>query len=137
MSRFLKYVLKVLYANQKFAKYGLSRMSYFMTLMMATFYIMLTGFMILFIFMAAFPSFYKSSLGIVFKIPSFSSAIVILGLIFLILRIVVKEDDLQDSSFTKKQVNQAVNYLIAYAFIVILIIGFLGLKYLRYYRNHL
>lgn len=127
--------MKAFYANENYAKYGYPRLNYFMALMMTTFYIMLTGFMILFVFMAVFPAFYKYDLNITSKIPNLISAIVTLGFIFLLLRITVKEESLKDSSFTKEYVNKAVNYLIAYAFVTILIIGFLGLKFLRHYKG--
>jgi len=127
--------MKVFYANEKYAKYGYPGMGYFLALMMATFYIMLTGFMILIIFMSAFPAFYKCWLNISLRIPSIPSAVVTLGLIFFLLRITIKEDSLKDSSFTKEYVTKAVNYLLGYAFSTIFVIGFLGLKFLRHYRG--
>lgn len=127
--------MKVFYANEKYAKYGYPGMGYFMALMMATFYVMLTGFMILFIFMAAFPGFDKYSLGVSSKLPFIPSGIVTLGLIFLLLRITVKEDSLRDNSFTKEFVTKAINYLIGYAFLTIFVIGFLGMKFLRHHRG--
>ena len=127
--------MKVFYANEKHAKFGYLGMGYFMALMMATFYVMLTGFMILFIFMAAFPGFDKYSLGVSSKLPSIPSGIVTLGLIFLLLRITVKEESLQDSSYTKEYVNRNVNYLLAYLFIVVIIIGFIGMKIMPHAKN--
>jgi hypothetical protein len=127
--------MKVFYANENYAKYRMPGMNYFMALMMTTLYIMLTGFLILFIFMAIFPVFYKYSLNISSKIPKTLSSIVTLGFIFSLLRITVKEEGLKDSSFTKEYVNKAVNYIIAYAFVTILVIGFLGLKFLRHYKD--
>jgi len=127
--------MKIFYANEKYAKYGYPGMGYFMALMMATFYVMLTGFMILFIFMAIFPSFDKYVLAISPKLPYLPSGIVTLGLIFLLLRITIKEDSLRDNSFTKEYVTKAVNYLIGYAFLTIFVIGFLGMKFLRHHRS--
>ena len=40
----IKYVMKVFYANENYAKYGVPGMNYFMALMAATFYIMITAF---------------------------------------------------------------------------------------------
>jgi hypothetical protein len=127
--------MKIFYANENYAKYGVPGMNYFMALIMATFYVMLTGFMILCIFFAASPDFYKFYLNISPKIPYTSSAIVSVALMFLFLRIAVKEDSLKDSSLTKDKVNKAVNYLIAYAFTTGIVIVFLGLHFLRRYKN--
>lgn len=135
MKRLLRYIMKVFYANEKYAKYGYPGVGYFMALMGATFYVMLTGFMVLFIFAAAFPSFDRYGLGISSKLPFIPSGIVTLGLIFLLLRITIKEDSLKDNSFTKEYVNKAVTYLIGYAFLTIFVIGFLGLKFLRHYKG--
>jgi hypothetical protein len=126
----IKYVMKVFYANENYAKYGVPGMNYFMALMAATFYIMITAFMILFIFTAFYPDLYKYYLIVRPKMPPIPSAIIILAFIFFILRIAIKEESLKDSSFTKEYVNRAVNYLLAYIFIVVFVIGFIGLKFL-------
>ena len=63
-------------------------------------------------------------------------AIILLGFTFLILRISVKEESLKSDYFTKERVNKAVNYLLLYAFVLVLLIGFLGLKYLKKYHTH-
>ena len=124
--------MKAFYANENYAKYGYKGVNYFMALMAATIYIMLTVCMILFIVVAIFPTFNKYVLGISSKIPTLPSAIVTLGLVFFILRITINEESLKDGSFSKAKVNKAVNYLLAYAFIIILVIGFIGLKFLRH-----
>jgi hypothetical protein len=136
MIRLLRYIMKVFYANENYAKYGMPGMNYFMALIMATFYIMITGFMILFIFTAIYPDLYKYYLNVSSKIPSILSAIVLLTIIFFLLRIGIKEDSLKDSSFTKEYVNKAVNYLIAYGFTIGVIIVFLGLKFLPHDKSH-
>jgi hypothetical protein len=133
MKRLLKFVMRAFYANENYAKYGISGMNYFIALMGATFYIMITGLLILFIFMAAFPQIYIKSTNS--KIPFLPPATISLGLIFLYLRVTVKEDSLQDTSFTKEKANGAMNYLLTYLFVVIAIIGFLGLKFLRHYKG--
>ncbi len=128
MKRLLMYVMKVFYANENYAKYGVRGMNYFMALIMTSFYIMLTGCMILFILMTAFPAFYKYDLSISSKIPSMPSAIVTLGSLLLLLRITVKEES--------QKVNKSVNFLLGYAFATVVIVGFLGLKFLRHYQGH-
>lgn len=133
MKRLLNYVMRAFYANENFAKYGVPGMNYFIALIGATFYIMLTGFLILFIFMAAFPHIYIRSTNS--KIPLLPPATISLGLIFLLLRITVREESLKDGSFTKEKANRAMNYLLTYGFVVILIIGVLGLKFLRHYKG--
>jgi len=125
--------MKAFYANENYAKYGYRGMNYFIALMGATFYIMITGFLILFVFMAAFPHIYILSTNS--KTPLLPPATIALGLMFLLLRIMIKEESLKDSSFTKEKANRAMNYLLTYLFVVIFIIGFLGLKFLRYYKG--
>jgi hypothetical protein len=133
MKRLVKYFMKALYANENYAKYGIPGMNYFIALMGATFYIMITGFLILFIFMAAFPHLYIRSTNS--KIPFLPSATISLGLIFLCLRFTVKEESLKDDSFTKEKANKAMNYLLTYGFVVAVSICFLGLKFLRHYKG--
>ena len=135
MKNLIKFLMKVFYANEKYAKYGYPGLGYFMALMMATFYVMLTGFMILLIFMAAFPEFDNYCLRVSSKLPSIPSGIVILSLIFLLLRITIKEDSLRDNSLTKEYVTKAANYLLRYVFLTLLIIGFVGMKFLRHHRG--
>lgn len=137
MKRLLKYVMKVFYANENYAKFGVPGMNYFMALIGTTFYVMLTGFMVLFILMAIFPAFYRYDLSISSKIPSFLSGTLTLGFIFLSLRLAIKEDSLKDASITKNYVKKAVSYLLAYAILTILVVGFIGLKFLRHYKANL
>jgi hypothetical protein len=73
MKSLVKLVMKIFYANEKYAKYGYVGMGYFMALMGATFYIMLTGFLILFIFTAIFSCFDNYVLAIVHKLPDLPS----------------------------------------------------------------
>jgi len=126
--------MKVFYANEYFAKYTVPGMNYFMALMMGTFYIMMTGFSILILLSAISPVFYKSFRNFYSGLSNMFEGIVVLGIIFIILRISVKEDSLKSDSFTKESVRRAVNYLVLYLFVLLIFIGFLGLKYLRHYQ---
>lgn len=134
MLRPLKYVMKAFYANENYAKYGVPGMNYFMALMMAAFYIMLTGFTILFILSASSPAFYKYWNGLHSGIPDILQAILFLGTTYLILRLSFKEESLKSEKFTKEKTKRAINYLLIYAFASVIFIGFLGLKYLRNYH---
>lgn len=131
----IRYVMKIVYANENYAKYGVPGLNYFMALMMATIYIVMTGFMVLSCFLAIFPNFYKSYVVFIQKIPSIPVSVVLIVIIFFLLRIGIKEDSLKDTNFTKEYVNKSVNYLIAYGLATGFIIIFLGLKFLRYYRH--
>lgn len=131
MIKLVKYIMKVFYANENYAKYGVPGMNYFMALMGATFYIILTLFLVLFVFLAAFPALNRFYLTWSPKFPSIPSGLITIGLLFFLLRFFTKEENLKDSSFTKERVNKAVNILLAYAFFIMLIIGFIGLKFLR------
>jgi hypothetical protein len=126
--------MKVFYANENYAKYGVPGMNYFMALMGATFYIMITGFTILMIISASSPAFYKYLLGLHTGIPGILQAIILLGITYLTLRLSFKEESLKCESFTREKTNRAVNYLLLYAFASVIFIGFLGLKYLRNYH---
>jgi hypothetical protein len=134
MLRLLKYIMRVFYANENYAKYGVPGMNYFMALMMATIYILLTCGALLFLLSAASPSFYNFWLNFHSGLSDTMQAIILLGFTFLILRISVKEESLKSDYFTKERVNKAVNYLLLYAFVLVLFIGFLGLKYLKKYH---
>lgn len=135
MKRILKFVMKVVYNNEKYAKYGYPSTGYFIALMAAVCYILLTAFMFLVILASAFPTLYKFSVNISKSLPAIPSGILAIGVIFILLRISIKENELKDGLFTKDYVNKAVNYLIAYVFVVIFIIGFFGMKFLRHYKG--
>lgn len=135
MKRLLRFIMKVYYANENYAKYGVPGMNYFVALMMATFFIMMTLFMILMIFGAIFPTFDEYSLAVGRKLPAFPSAIVIIGGIFFLLRAAVKEDDLKDSFFTKEYVKKAFYYLYGYLIVVLIIIVSIGRIFLAHRRR--
>jgi hypothetical protein len=124
--------MKVVYANENYAKYSMRGMNYFMALMAATFYIMLTGFAILVLLSAISPAFYTSVRNFHSGLPSIVEGAVALGIIFTILRISVKEKSLKSDNYTKESVRKAVNYLIFYAFAIVVLVCFLGMKYLRH-----
>ena len=134
MLRPLKCVMRVFYANENYAKYGVPGMNYFMALMGATFYIMITGFTILFLLSAVSPSFYKYWRNFHSGSSSTLEAVIFLGITFLILRLSFKEESLKSDYFTKERVNKAINYLLIYAFASVIFIGFLGLRYLKSYH---
>lgn len=130
MTNPVKYIMKVFYATENYGKYGIQGMNYFMALMGATIYLMVTGFMILSIFAAIFPEFDKYESSISHKTHTIPSAILVLGCIYFILRISTKEDTLKDPLFTKKYVSKAMSYLIAYGILCgVIFIFFLGLKF--------
>ena len=127
--------MKVFYVNERYAKYGYAGIGYFMAIMMTAFYIMMTGFVILIILTTVFPDFDKYMISLESKLPSIPSGIVLLGLIFLALRITIKEASLSDNSFTKEYVTKAVNYLLGYIFFTVLFALFIGMKFLRHHRG--
>jgi hypothetical protein len=129
--------MKVFYANENYAKYGYSGMNYFMALIMATIYIMITCFLIIIILFSLAPDLYKQYLIIGSKIPAIPFAIITIGGIFVLLRMTIKEEILVDTSFTKDKVNRAINYLIGYAFLVVVVAVLLGLKFLRHQRGQI
>jgi hypothetical protein len=129
--------MKIFCANENYAKYGVRGMNYFMALMGTTFYLMITGFMIIVIFFAIYPSLYKDYLLISPKLPTIPSAIVTLTFICVLLRLTVQQEQLKETSFTKDYVTRAMNFLIAYGIAVGFIIIFLSLKFLREYKGQI
>ena len=105
-----------------------------MALIGTAFYILMTVAMFFFIAAAVFPQFYRYSLGIHFGTSSKVGSLTVTGLTVLLLRTTIKEEELSNSGFTKKYVKKAVNYLLVYIFVAMIIIGFIGLKYLRHYN---
>ncbi|MEP6750977.1 MAG: hypothetical protein ABJB86_24795, partial [Bacteroidota bacterium] len=57
--KLLKYVMKVFYANENFAKYRIVGGNYLISLLAGTFYLLMTLFLILFFLFAMLPDFYK------------------------------------------------------------------------------
>jgi hypothetical protein len=131
----IKFLMKVIYANENYAKYGVVGSNYLMALLMATFYIILTSFMILSFFLAIDPGFYRNYLILIKGIPKIPTSILIFAAIFFSLRIGIKEESLKDKTFSKEYVNRAINYLIIYGFVNGIIIVSLGLKFFRYYKK--
>ena len=129
--KLLKYVMKVFYANENFASYRIKGGNYLMSLIGGTFYLLMTLFLFLIIIFVAFPNFYRFYLALNEKInfKSFAAVILIVG--FVIIKMIVKEDDLRDDAFTKEVTNRAVNYLIAYIMFVAFAIVIIGLEFLR------
>jgi hypothetical protein len=130
-------IMKILYANENYSKYGIPGMNYFIALAGGSFYIVLTGFMIFEIVMALFPFYYRQYLNTSMRIPSLLSATLITGSTFLFLRVSISEKSLVDDSFTKQRVKRMVTYLLAYGLLVVIVTGFIGLHYLVTISNHL
>ncbi|HVY73903.1 MAG TPA: hypothetical protein VG890_03680 [Puia sp.] len=130
----IKFVMKVFYANENYAKYGVKGMNYFMALAGATFYIMITGFLVFTALLATFPALYEFFLRIDKRISSTISGIIMLSIIFFLLRLTFSENSLKDDSFSKERVNKFVNYLLAYLIFVIFALGYLGFRFLHRYR---
>src|SRR5882757_5421101 len=110
MIKLLKHVMKILYENENYSKYGSSGRNFFMALIGMTFYVFVTLGLVLFIVLAISPGLYRWILGIHLGISSKIAAIIFIGLIALLLRISVKEEDLSNSGLTKEYVKKAVNY---------------------------
>ena len=123
--------MKVFYSNENYAKYGVPGMNYFMALMGATFYILITCFTIFMIISASSPAFYKYWLSLHSGIPDKLQAIIFIGTTCLVLRISFKEESLKNEILTREKVNRAINYLLVYLFASLIFIGFLGLKYMK------
>jgi hypothetical protein len=134
MLRPFKYIMKVFYANENYAKYGVRGMNYFMALVGTAFYIMMTCFTILFIISASSPSHYRSWRSMHSGIPDWVQASLFLGIVCLILKSIFKKESLENDILGRKEVNKAINYLLLYMFALAILIVFLGLHYLRYYN---
>jgi hypothetical protein len=131
MKSVLRHIIRVFYANENFGKYGIPGMNYFMSLLAVTMYVMITMFMIIVILMAIFPSFYNFYLN---TSPIFSS-LIMGSIIFLLLKITFKQEIVKSNNYTKANIDKAVNLLLLYGLVVVLIIGLIALKFLRHYKK--
>jgi len=102
-----------------------------MSLMGLVFYIILTGFCILFFSFALFPKFYSYYLTLNFNNYSILIAALLITVLFLLLKVFIPEESVKNEIITVQEAKKAVKYLIAYAVIIVASIGFVALKYLR------
>ena len=81
-----------------------------------------------------FPDIYRAYLTAFPKVNSEIFAVIIVAVVFLLLKISFREEDLKDSSLTKEIVTKTVNYLIAYIILAMITFGIIGMKFLRHYK---
>ncbi len=130
----IKYVMKVFYANENYAKYGVRGMNYFMALVGTAFYIMMTCFTILFIISACSPFIYRSWRSMHSGVPDWVQASLFLGTVCLVLKSIFKKESLETDILGRDEVNKAIRYLLLYLFASIILMGFFAMRYLRYYN---
>jgi len=130
----LKYIMKVFYANENYAKYGVPGMNYFMALVGTAFYIMMTCVTMLFVICASSRSLYKSWRTMHLGIPGWLQASIFLGIVCLGLKSICKEEALETNILPREEVKKAIDYLLLYLFALVILIGFLGLRFLRNYH---
>ena len=134
MLRPVKYVIKVFYSNENYAKYGVRGMNYFMALVGTAFYIMITCFTILFIVSASRPSLYRSWRSMHSGVPDWVQASLFLGIVCLVLKGIFKKESLETDILGRDEVNKAIRHLLLYLFGSIVLMGFFAMRYLRYYN---
>jgi len=134
MLRPLKYIMKVFYANENYAKYGVPGMNYFMAIVGTAFYVIMTCFAILFVLCASSPSLYKSWRNLHVGVPNWLQASIFLGTVCLVLKSMYKKEELETNVLPREEVKRAVVYLLLYLFALAILIGFLGLRFLRNYH---
>jgi len=126
--------MRISYANDNFSKYGTGG-NYLTALIAGTFCILITFSLCIGIIFSIFPDIYRIYLTASPKVNSKLFAVIIVAIIFILLKISFKEEDLKDPSLTKEIVTKGVNYLIAYIILALMTLGILGLKFLRHYKS--
>src|SRR5690349_18283 len=112
----LKHVMKIFYANNKYARNRIEGGSYIVAICAASFYLLITfGLLTVFAF-SIFPDLYKWYLNL--NVNSALFAVFYIAVSFTFLYLFVKEEEIKDTEFTKEQIERTINYFIAYSLIV-------------------
>jgi hypothetical protein len=131
MRRILKFIMSIFYVNENAAKYRMVGGNYLMALIGTTFYVAISCMLLTAILFSIFPETYLLFKSISIKLDSRLFGLLVFLIIFFLLRVLVKEDELQGYNYKKESLSRIINYLIAYAILAMLIIGILVLKFLR------
>ncbi len=120
--------MRVFYANNNYAKYRIERANYLMAIIGASFYTFLTLALLFIILSSVFPDVYKKYLD--YKIDSTLFGLIYVLISFSVLSISINESEIKENDFTKRYVDRIINFLIAYAITVIILIGLIGINFL-------
>lgn len=127
----IKYLVKIFYANEDIAKYGVSRWKYTMALISTSFYILVTLLFLTIVLFAISPEIYKIYLRLDTGVNSKIWSVIIFLTTFLFLRIMIPESTLANVELSKKKINKSINFLLFYIISIGIIMVIVGLKYLR------
>jgi len=133
MKRSFLNLLRIFYANDQSSKYAGG--SYVMALLMATFYIMVVLSLLVGIAFCVSPGIYKFFLANSSKIDGRWVGAVLLVVIFLLLRIFVKEEDIRETTLETAEVKRFIRVLIVSTVIVVCVVGLFFLTVLKHYRS--
>lgn len=129
----IKYLMRLFYANNNFAKHKISGGNYLVAVIGASFYLLITTGLFIVIIFSTFPNVYIAYLRLGINSTFFGLGYVLISCI--ILRLLTKEEEIIDDTLTRDYVEKRMNILIGYSIVLILVIGFLTLKYLGPIKN--
>jgi hypothetical protein len=116
--------MRIFYANNKYSKYGVEGFAYVNAILAASFYILIT----LMVINSVVDCFYPKIDTFIFDGTNKIYGVLYLLISCFLVRVIIKEKDINQTTLTEKQVKRRVYYLIAFIMLELFIIGFLGLK---------
>lgn len=135
MIRLLKYLMKIIYAKNQYGKYKIEGWGYHQAILGASFYISMTAFLLLVILSSIFPSLYRLILIEDAKVNGVFFAIIYTIISYLIVRLLIKKDDIKSTTLTRRQIDRAANYFLIYLFSIGILIVFFVMKFLAPIAN--
>lgn len=129
MKRSFYNLLRVFYANDQRSKYAGG--SYVMALLMATFYITIILLVLLGIAFCGSPGFYRFFLAHSSKIDGRLVGAGLLVMIFTLLRVLVKEENVRETAMETGEVKRFIRTLIIVTVLIVCIAFFVFVKVLR------
>gem|GEM_PF-4107278 len=121
--------MKIFYVNNQISKYKIGNSSYIVSLIAATFYLFISLFLVFMILYGLFPDTGQFFLNKSKNVNSKLAGILFAIIIPIFLSFLIKETDLDNSTFTKEYINKAINFYILYSILSVIIVGLIGLKF--------
>ncbi len=137
MIRLIRHIIRAFYYNESHLRNKIENGNYFVALMGGAFFVIVTIALITISFFSLFPSVYESylRLGKLFNSKVVGVFVVIVTVV--VLRVLVPRSEIEKNILEKPEVDRTVNYLLTYIFISIAVVIFLGLKFLRVYKENM
>lgn len=129
--------MRAFYYNESHLRNKIENGNYFVALMGGAFFVIVTVALITISFFSLFPSVYESYLRFGKPINSKVVGFVVVIVTVVALRGLVPRSEIEKSILEKPEVDRTVNYMLAYIFVSIAVVIFLGLKFLRVYKENM